>query len=600
MGSGLQTWKLAAATLLAVALAAHAALCQVPAEVKDKAMREVRALVRMGSYSAAAAQLEKLNSTYPNDSAIVAILFQVLMESKDYSRAEQVMAAYVAARPDDPRGLADLATVYSTQGRRQDCMGVLERLIGLAPKETWSYQAAYQVLWRSGQLPDAIEVIRRGRQAYGDSALFAADAAQILRTDEKYQDATMEYLLAWSGEDDPRLAVDGIVAMAEKSEARAGIVAGLNAALARPGLEQAARTGLWQIYLLDGDCTRAFEQISLLARDRQLSAEILAIFAARSKERACYSECSGAYNLALALPENKAHVPDLLLNRAGCEAAGGLLDAAALTYGEVVKRYPGGKAACQAEVALGRMARDRGLLAEAVAHADKVIASGAAGDSKYDAILFKGDCQVRAGDLDEAFKTYDMVGTDWDRKYAQEAFFNLGEIKLYQAALDEALSYYNVTLREYADEPRANDAIDRLMLLKAAKGDLGKVWLGDFGRAALLRRQGKADEAVGVLQNLAADPGQGAVKTESIRMLSEIFVERGEYDRAIRLYRLLGDSLATSYSPDALEAIGDVYMRADNRPEAIRAYEDVIVKFPESVSAGEARRKIDLAKRKTE
>ena len=50
----------------------------------------------------------------------------------------------------------------------------------------------------------------------------------------------------------------------------------------------------------------------------------------------------------------------LLLNKAGCEAggrAGG--QQAAATYGEVVRGYPDTKWACDAEVALGVLARDR-------------------------------------------------------------------------------------------------------------------------------------------------------------------------------------------------------------------------------------------------
>jgi TolA-binding protein len=587
-----------AAAALVVILFAVEACCQPPADPKDKGLRDVRALIRAGSYQAAITQLERLDATYPNDQTIVEALFQALVATKAYDRAEEVMTRYVAAKPDDPRGLSNLASACLLEDKRDAARAVLDKMIALAPDEAWPYQSAYQVLWRNEAPDDAIAMILRARTACGNPSLFAFDAAQIHRSQARLSAATREYVLAGIEAKDPGLAVDGVMSMAEDPEARRTIVAILDSAASVSDLEEVARTCLWQVHLLDGDCARAFEQFLALARANRLTGEVLSVFASRSKDLACYAECSRAYQLALALPENKAQYPMLLLNKAGCEAAGGLGEQAAATYGEVVRDYPDTKWACQAEVALGVLARDRGLLDEAITHADRVIASRAANDGRLDAILFKGDCLVRAGDLDEAFKTYDLVGTDWKAGSAQEAFYNLGEIRFYQANFDEAVSYYNVTLRQYPDERRANDAIERLMLVKAVKGDLGTKWLASYSRAALLERQGKIDEAIGLLRELGADPGQGMIKTESLRRLAAIYDRRGDPDRAIRLYTQVGDTLVTAASPNALEAVGDIYARLGRAAEAIQAYENVIVKYPESVSAGEARRKIEVAKRK--
>jgi TolA-binding protein len=595
-------WVAAATLVLVAALAAASAgFCESPAPpadaVRERALRDARALVRSGAYDAAITKLKSLGATYPNDPQVTDALFQALVDTKKYDEAEAVMEQFLAARPQDPNGLGDLASLCLVTDRRERALEVLDRLVASAPDEMWSYQAAYQVLWRHDAPADAVSYILRARRATGDSAAFAFDAAQLYRLGGKLDSATLEYLLAAVAERNPEIAVDGVVAMADSAAARKSVIATLDAAVARPGVGEIARACLWQVYIVDGECARAFEQVSALGRSGELSPEILALFAARSEERACYAECSQAYDLALSLPENKSQFPVLMMNKAGCQLAGGLVDQAALTYGAVVRGYPDTKWACEAQVALGRLLRDAGKFAEAAAAADKVIGSKAAGDARFEAILFKGDCLVRSGAFEEAFTTYDLVATDWKAGYAQEAFFNLGEIKFYQASFEDATSYYNVTLRQYPDEPRANDAIDRLVLLKAVKGDLGTTWLKDFAQATLLERQGKVDQATGVLKNLAADPGQGGIKLESLKSLSRIYADRGEYDRSVRLSKLLADTLVTSYSPNALEAIGDVYMKSGRAGEAVRAYEDVIVRFPGSVSAGDARRKLDIAKR---
>jgi TolA-binding protein len=564
---------------------------------RERALRDVRALLRSGAYDAAILKLRSLNAAYPNDPLVTGALFQALVETKKYDEAETVMQQFLAVRPSDPKGLADLASLYLVTTRRSKALDVLDRLVASAPDELASYQTAYQVLWRNSAPGDAVNFILRARRATGDSVAFAYDAAQLYKLAGKPDSATLEYLVAAAAEHNPEIAVDGVVAMADSADGREAVIAILDAQVARPGVGEIARACLWQVYILNGECARAFEQVSELGRAGALSPEVLALFAARSRERACYAECGQAYDLALSLPANKSQFPMLMINKAGCLLAGGLVDGAALTYGEVVKQYPDTKWASEAQVALARIMRDEGKFVEAAGAADGVIDSKAAGEARFEAILFKGDCLVRSGALEDAFKTYDLVATDWKPGYAQEAFYNLGEIKFYEGGFEDATSYYNVTLRQYPDEPRANDAIDRLMLLKAVKGDLGTAWLKDFARAGLLERQGKVDEAAGILKNLASDPGQGNIKVESLKSLSRIYAERGDYDRAV--YKLLADTLATSYSPRALEAMGDVFMRSGRTPDAVRAYEDVIVRFPESVSAGEARRKIDVAKRES-
>jgi tetratricopeptide (TPR) repeat protein len=241
--------------------------------------------------------------------------------------------------------------------------------------------------------------------------------------------------------------------------------------------------------------------------------------------------------------------------------------------------------------------REKGAIPEAIAEAERILESRYS-DNVFKAVLFKADCQILMGDLDAAFNTYDEVGSDWPPKFAQEAFFNLGEISLYRGEFDDAQGYYNVTLRQYPDEARANDAIDRLLLIKSSGAGVSyDPKLGEFARALLLRRQGDAPGAGAILGRLGNVEGDDPIRVESLKALAEIHVTGGLLDDAVRTYRLIGDSLETPASPFALEAVGDIYLSSGRTEDAIRAYEDVILKFPESVSAGEARRKIDMATR---
>jgi tetratricopeptide (TPR) repeat protein len=601
-GAGLVLVMLAAAAL--VTAMASAASCQDKPggsagkeTTVERGLREAKALGRAGNFDAAIQKLEALYSSYPNDPEIMTALSSALVQVKRYDRAEVVMEKSIELRPMDPKSLTDLASLYLIIGRRDAAVATLERLVALDPEERWPYQAASSSLWRGGAAAEALAMIMRGKKAVGDSTLLASEAAQILKSQGRFADAVREYLRAGAAGHDPEIAAAGIVEMAQDAAARKTIITALTDAAAAADYEVAARTSLSHVYLLEGDCRRAVAEISALAKAKRLSPLVLSRFAARSRAAGCTGECAEVYDIALALPENKADYPVLLLSKGGCEVAAGSLEQAAATYDDVAKRYPDSRWACDAEVALAKLLRGQGRFPEAVAHADRAIGAKSAGDTKYEAILFKGDCLVAAGNLDDAFAAYDQVGTDWKPVYAQEAFYNLGEIRLYQDSLQEAISYYNVTLREYPMEARANDAIERLLLLKSVKGDLGTMWLKEFAHASLLRRQGQIDEAAALFTKRAGETGQGQIKIESLKNLALIDLDRGNPDAAISIYKAIGESLDTYFSPSALEAIGDIYARLGKAEMATRAFEEVILKFPDSVSAGEARRKIDLVKR---
>jgi tetratricopeptide (TPR) repeat protein len=385
--------------------------------------------------------------------------------------------------------------------------------------------------------------------------------------------------------------------MARKDEARPAVIEALERAGSIDCFRQAVARSLGEVYLMDEECVLALEAIRELVEMDPSLARALIIFARKASLAGCHSQCAEAYRLMVPHAEKSDKVPGYLVEKARCEVAAGLFDEALATFDVVAGSYPAHKAADRALMGRGEILRDRGELERAIAETDRIMESRYA-DNVHEAVLFRANCQILMGDLDEAFRTYDRVGTDWAPEYAQEAYFNLGEVNLYRGEFDDAQSYYNVTLRQYPDEPRANDAIDRLLLIKSSGGEGSYMpALEDLARALLLQRQGDAEQAVGILTDLVGAEGHDHIRVESLKALAEIYLEDGRPDEAISTYKIVGDSLDAPSSASALEAIGDIYMGLGKIEDAVKAYEDVILKFPESVSAGEARRKIDLASR---
>jgi tetratricopeptide (TPR) repeat protein len=593
---GPRSW-LAVAVLVAMLVPAVFS-AELSDKERDRRIQEARRLVTLGDREAAILKIEGLYEQDPDDPVVVKEFFSVLDGAGEYARAEQMIKAYLGRRPHDMRAMSDLASLYFKTGRAAEGRETIDRIVSEAPDERWPYDLGVDVLSRHKMEGELLELIGEARRALADSTVFAMNAAKIHMDAGRYDKATREYLLAASSQGRSHTASSAcILGMAGDDEARPKVITSLEAAGSVGAFAETVRKTLWEVYLMDGRCAQSLAELAALIEDDKSFSKALPDLARRAVDAGCYKECAEAYALAATYSEDRSRVPSLLFEKGTCELKGGSADLALETYGGIVEKYRDTEWGSKASIARGRIYRRLGDPEAALKEADIAMAARHAGDERYAAILLKADCFVALGRLDEGSETYDLVEIDWAPAYAQEAFFNLGEINLYEGDFEGAASYYNVTLRQFPDQPRANDAIDRLLLLKAStSGDADNPDLKEFAAATLLKRQGKTAEARLRFEQLASRAQEG-IKVESLKSLSEAYIEEGAFDSAVRTYKLIGESLNTYFSPSALEAIGDIYHELGRTDEAISAYENVILRFPESVSAGEARRKIELVRR---
>jgi tetratricopeptide (TPR) repeat protein len=581
-------------------VAAACAQADMSRQDRERLLREARDLISHGHHDAAKERLARLYAELPVDGVVVKTYFRLLVDTEQYAAAEEVMTRYLRIRPTDVKGLSDLAELYFETERRSEGMELVERIIGVAPDEAWAYEISTQVFLQREMPDEALEMIARARAALEDSVIFAADAGRIHRQAGHYRQAVREYLrlrLSENIRDDT--SVEYILAVAREDGAVPQVLDALDRAVDIPSFAPVARRVLWEVCLLGGDCRRALDELEEAVRTDEKLGRFLPVLASRAQVAGCLDECAEAYAAAVEFQPNQGAQADILLKQADCEIAGGRTDRALETYDEVAGRFPASKWAVVAMMARARLMKETGRTGDALKEATRVLEATHTGSVQQEAIIFRGDCLVEVGRLEDAFESYDLVTTEWEPLHAQEAFFNLGEVSMYRKEFEEAISYYNVTARQFPEENRANDSLDRLLLLQAlATGE--KTYapeLGDFAHALLLRRQGRLDEAMEELLRLGDDPAPLALRAEALRNASEIMVELGDGAGAIRLYRVIADSLDTPFGPSALEAAADIYLDMEMNGEAVELYEDIIIRFPGSVQAGEARRKIDLAKR---
>jgi len=582
---------------------ARRAVCQeTPRQVRDRTIREAQSLTRYGNNDMALELLEGLYGQSPRDEVVVVAFFDFLVAREMYERARGVMEEYLDFRPTYVGGMAKLADLYFKMGEDDDARDLLERFIEAGDSRAWAFEMAAQTYINAGMMDEALLVIGRGRAHHQNPYMLHDQAAQAYLRSGRYAEAVNEYLQAIEGKAiTGEVARSHIIAMAQDPDARAAIV---------PVLRQAAEDGvaglvpltaLWQLSMAEGDCASGLADVTRLVRaDRNLIG--LLVNAAREFERGeCFGECAEAYGLAAEMSGARADIPDYLLARGMCQERGGDLEGALATYEDFGKRYSDSQRGFDGFLGLARVLRALGRCEDALEQADMAIGARARSKDSHKAVLIKGDCLVILGRFEDARLTYDLVRPDWDDFQAQTAYYNLGEIALYEHDFEAALSYFNVAVNEYPGEALANDAVERLILIRGAKaGEEGYApELGVFADAALLERQGRKEEALALFRRTAA-AGPMEVRVQSLKNLIRLYLAADDFEQALEICRIASETVESHWSPVALETAGDIYLRLGRMDDAVSTYENVIVNYPNSVSAGEARRKLDLVRRSGE
>ena len=586
----------AALVMLALAPGAHSE--EISRQVRDSALRDVQSLTRYGHYDSALERLEWLYAGLPRDEVVVVAFFDFLEGRGEYERARQVMEDYLDFRPEYTGGMAKLADLYFKMGEDGDARGLLERFIEAGHHRAWAYELAAQTYINAGLPDEALEIVRRGRERHENEYMLYDQAARAHMSTKDYPAAVSEYLAA----------VEGDVLSADVAGSRIQVVAAQPGAreTITPVLEAAAEAGLaglvpltalWQFSMADGDCARGLREVTRIVEKDANLVGVLANAAREFERNECFGECAEAYGLAAEMTRGSDEAPDFLLARGMCQERGNLLEAAIATYSDFAERYSGSRRVFTAYLALARTFRTMGEWENAIVQAEKAAESRATSKDMRQAILIKGDCLTMLELYEEAKLTYDLVRPNWDEFQAQTAYYNLGEISFYEHDFEAAMSYFNVAMTEYPGEALANDAVERLILIRGSRsGEEYAPELARFADAALLERQGKMLDAAGLLRETGAS-GPAEVRTQSLKNLIRIYLAMEDYDQALEICGIASEMLESHWSPVALETAGDIYLRLGMFDDAVRTYEDVIVRYPESVSAGEARRKLDLVRR---
>ncbi len=493
---------------------------------------------------------------------------QTLLRHRQIDEAIQLLEKLHETHPSDGRVRLSLGAAYKRAGRYDEAAVLyrqeIERTEG-RDASTWIQLADAERLGGRGALAitTLLEALRR-------------HPAWARRFRDQFELATMDTL------------------------AGAEAFGTLRTQAASPEAPPVWRDALAHVYVVHGEYAQAIDIMMQLEREKRSSAQPLLRLARTLADRADPATALAAYDSVLALDPKRAVAEEAWFGKGRILEQSARPVEAAATYAEQVRRYPQGTLAARAH--LQRAALLVGSLDDLAGARESYAAIletiGPKPGKKTDramreeALLGVGECDLRAGEFVNADSTFAKLERDGIKSATRErAAFERAEILFYQGKFVEAEElYYNLT-DNHTGGVWVNDALERVLLLGEFGLQSGTA-LQTYAQVRYHRRVGEPEEALRLSRGGVKSPGQAAMRDylrfEELQLCGEL----GRWAEADSVLALLLEADAPSRrAPQAILWAAEAAMALPERHELAAGYfEDVIVRYPDSLEARVARR----------
>ena len=571
--------------------------------------------LRSAQFDRAINLLEDLYQASPETHVFYDRLRQAYENVKRYDDAIRLIDERLARTPSPTVLLAEKARLRYLKGDEAGAFQDWEAALAALPGNANTYLTVYRSQMQVRLFERAIEVLENGRLTLDRTDLFQTDLAYLYSLTGRHDLAMEEYLnLLEHNERQLSFVRSRLNRYTDQEEALRAGIAVAERGVRRAPLNRAFRELLSWLYLEGGMYRQAFDTNRAIDRLEKEQGHVLFAFAGQAADAGAYDVALEAFEEILArhpaspaAPEAKRGLAEMYERRAekngeqayddrGNRIAAPDYDHALAAYRAFLQDYPDHPAYPDVLRRIGRLQQDVFFnLGEAEATLNEVVERYPGTDAADRAEFDLGRIALQRSRLDAARLIFSRLS---DRlrtgELAEAARYELARIHFYAGEFDAALTLAEA-MQENTSAEVANDAIELKVLLLENRGpDSLDTPLRHFATARLLERQRRIPEAVTALDELLRTYGGHPLADDARFFRATLLRRLGRADEALAALLELPLIHPMSLLADrSLFTAAEIQAFDLHDPDAaLETYTRVLAEYPGSLLIPEARARI--------
>lgn len=567
----------------------------------------------------AAKVYERLYTTDPSNFVFYNGLQRSYLQLKRYDDAIRVTTGWCNTHPNDIPQRNVLAGLYYDAGNERSADSLWNVLLTEAKENTAVHRFVAQEQLQHRLYEKAIETYSRARTVSKNTILFADEVGLLYLSLQEYEKAANEYIRMLKQRPDNLSFVQArLNSVASRPEALKAFAAALSSAVhSAPENVPLLRLLVW-IQLQSNQPLAAFETTKQIDKLEKRNGSELLQFAQRLVQEQFLSAAATAYlefinsfkthpqlaqasmGYATVLYE-LAKQQDTLLNLfAETPFNNKQPTAVQASYADAVRWYqralqssPPPEIAAQCWFALGTLYYDHLNQCDSAKKAlINVLQLQHSTELSFAATKKLGEVYICLGMVDEAQKCFLLLTTARNPSLQQEGWYSTARLEYYQAQFDSAIIHLKPLTTQLSSNA-ANDAL-QLQLFILENKTVAPNALTEFALAEFLTQQRKYAEALDAYNRIIAKYHTTPLIDDAYLNLGILSLKLSRISDALTAFRILSDSLPLSiWKEKALWYTGLVYEQLTrNTLSAIQTYEELLIRFPNSLYAEECRKRI--------
>ncbi len=615
-----------AATLFLLCTAVVCLPCSLHAQIGDidTQFRLAQSFEQSGDWDRAVVLFERLHQVQPDNEVFFDGLRRAYVHVRDYEKAINLVEDRLKQQPFNINLIAALGGIYYESGSESKADSVWKSIIRTDSKNVSLYRLVASEMMEHRLFTQAVDVYLDARKTTGKDGIFADDLATLYTFLQQYDAASREFIKMLTTSPQQLPFIESRIASFTMRDA--GLRAATNVAreAVNDHTDNITFRRLYAWLAMEGhNYKQALEEYRVIDRLSNADGAELLAFAQRAAQEGSQEIASEAFHDIVGVSHNPAFVSQAKFGYArSLEAASSTTDSLAVdTYGSIfnkpplpevsetekgfqnilqlyeaiIKDYPNSELAAQSFYRIGLIRLQR--FADYNGSLDsfqKAKALTRTIDLSADASRQIAEVYVLQNNLPAARKEYQAMLLLSVPAYQNVARFQIAKLDYYQAKFDTALA----ALKPLTSDLKSDVANDALLLQYFVTENKGvfPAALAEYAKADLLMRQERYAEALAQFKAVVASSPTALLIDDATLRIGELYLLLNKVDEGLASFRHIVDDMPESILRDQAQMkIAETYqVILKDKSNAIASYEKLLAKFPNSLYAEQARKRIRL------